>query len=74
MTDQPATATTSTLLLSVEDAASELCISRTTLYQLLEAGSIRSMKVGSRRLIVRESVERFIEIQVESSFGSGAES
>jgi len=36
-------------------------LSRSTLYHLISTGEIESIKVGSRRLIPAESLDRFIE-------------
>jgi excisionase family DNA binding protein len=47
-------------LLSVQQAAGELGISRTLTYELMSAGQLRSVKVKRRRFIPRESIEQFI--------------
>jgi excisionase family DNA binding protein len=49
------------LLLSVKDAATHLGISRTVMYELLNRGDIESVSIGSRRLVSREALNRFIE-------------
>lgn len=45
---------------SVETAAQLLGVSRTSLYELLETGTIRSVKVGSRRLIPTVALDGFL--------------
>lgn len=57
-------------LLSVLEAACELGISRSLVYELLAAGSLRSVKIGRRRLIPREAIEECITGL--SSKGGGA--
>ena len=47
------------MLLSVEAAATAAGISRTLLYELLSSNAIRSVKVGRRRLIDRDSIKRW---------------
>ena len=49
------------LLLSVKDAAAHLGISRGLMYELLNRGDIESVRIGQRRLISREAINRFIE-------------
>jgi excisionase family DNA binding protein len=62
-------------LLSVQQAAGELGISRTLTYELMFAGQLRSVKVKRRRFIPRESIEQFIAQLVDPALhaaGSGA--
>jgi excisionase family DNA binding protein len=47
-------------LLSVVEAARELGIGRSLLYELLAAGALRSAKIGRRRLIPRDAIDEFI--------------
>lgn len=49
------------LLLSVKDAAEHLGISRGTLYELVNSGEIESLRIGRRRLISRDALNRFVE-------------
>jgi excisionase family DNA binding protein len=53
------------LLLTVEEAASLLRLGRTRVYQLVMGGKIQSVKVGRRRLVVREGLEEFVAQLVE---------
>jgi excisionase family DNA binding protein len=57
-------APSSPLLLSVEDAARELGVSRATTYTLLQRKQLRSLKVGARRLIPRAALTEWIEQQL----------
>lgn len=48
-------------MLSVDDAARRLGISRTTLYQLADRGGLRTVKVGRRRLVAASDLAAYIE-------------
>ena len=52
--------TTERLAVSVEDAAAMAGIGRTTLYAALGDGSLRSLKIGKRRLIMVEALKVWI--------------
>jgi excisionase family DNA binding protein len=49
------------LLLSLNDAAQTIGVCRATFYDLLNQGLIESVKIGTRRLIVQESLHAYIE-------------
>lgn len=49
------------LAFSPDEAAAALGLGRTTIYQLLTAGAIRSVKVGKRRLIPRNALDEFLD-------------
>jgi excisionase family DNA binding protein len=46
--------------LSVPATARSLGIGRTKLYELLNADDIRSIKIGSRRLVIASDVDAFV--------------
>jgi excisionase family DNA binding protein len=48
------------LLLTVEDTAKRLSISRTMVFKLLKAGDLASLTIGAKRLIPRQEIERYI--------------
>lgn len=48
------------LSVSVEEAARLLGLSRSNLFKLMESGELRSVKVGSRRLVPRWALEEFL--------------
>jgi excisionase family DNA binding protein len=48
------------LLVTVEEAATLLRIGRTTTYELVMSGRLQSVKVGRRRLVVRDGVQRYV--------------
>jgi excisionase family DNA binding protein len=50
----------SRVLLSVEDAANRLSISRTRLYGLLKTGDIASVRIGRLRRVPAEAIAEFI--------------
>ena len=58
------------LMVSVEQAASILGIGRTRAFELVMARSITSVKIGRRRLVVRRSLEEFIQRLVAAQASS----
>jgi excisionase family DNA binding protein len=48
------------IALRMRDASIVSGLSRSTLYELLKAGKIRTVKIGGRRLILRESLEALL--------------
>jgi excisionase family DNA binding protein len=54
-------------LLTVKEAASILGIGRSTVYELIYAGRIRSVKIGSSRRIRRGDLDDFVRDLVEVS-------
>lgn len=48
------------ILLTVEEAANLLCLGRTTTYELAMRGLLRSVKVGRRRLVIRDGLRAFV--------------
>ncbi|MEU7908179.1 helix-turn-helix domain-containing protein [Actinoplanes sp. NPDC049118] len=59
------TSDTSPRVLRVEEAARELRIGRSLVYDLIRTGRLRSFKVGSRRLIPVAAIEETIAILSE---------
>lgn len=53
------------LILTVPEAAQTLRIGRSSVYELIATGQLRSLKIGSRRLIAREDLEAFVNTQRE---------
>ncbi len=51
-------------LLSVKDTEETLNLGHTKVCELIADGDIQSMKVGRRRLITPEAIDRFIERMV----------
>lgn len=52
---------TEQLLVTVEDAAKCLGISRAKMYTLISSGEIRSVKIGRLRKISKNEMSRFIK-------------
>jgi excisionase family DNA binding protein len=59
------------LAVSVEDAAAMAGIGRTTLYDAMGSGSLRSLKIGKRRLIRLDALREWIAAH-ESDEGRAA--
>ncbi len=51
----------SRLLHAVPEAAEQLGIGRSTLYELIGAGTIRTVKIGRRVLVARAELERYVQ-------------
>jgi excisionase family DNA binding protein len=49
------------LLASIDETVETLQVSRNSIYKLLDSGDLRAVKIGSRRMIVRASIDEFIE-------------
>lgn len=67
--------TLSPLLLSLEQAAENLAISRAKIKLLVADGTIPSVKVGRRRLITAAALERYVaslEEEYPPATGTGA--
>ena len=47
-------------LLSINEAAERLHIGQTTLKRLIADGSVRSLKIGTRRLIAASDLDDFV--------------
>lgn len=56
------------LLLSVKDAAKALGISYSTLYQMLSAGDVEWVAIGSRKFISREHLLEFIKANTHKGY------
>lgn len=49
-----------TVLLTVEQAAEALALGRTKVYELLDSGSLRSVKIGRARRIPVDALAEFV--------------
>ncbi len=49
-----------TLLLTVEEAATTLRIGRSTVYELMRAGEIATVRIGRSRRVVAESLTAYL--------------
>lgn len=56
----------SNLLVSLDEAASELGVGQTTLFKLLSSGELKGVKIGRRRLIPRAELEAYVQALVAS--------
>jgi excisionase family DNA binding protein len=59
------------LLLTAEEAAEELRIARSRVFDLMAAGELPSVKIGRSRRITRAALEYYVETLVEAQSGSG---
>ena len=55
------------LTYSMEEAAKILGVGRTTVYDLVRMGRLRTLKIGSRRLVARVDLEEFVAAQREAA-------
>lgn len=55
------------ILYSVPEAARLMSIGRSTLYQLMANGELPSVKIGTRRLVARNSIDAYVERMCETS-------
>lgn len=53
------------LLLTVEEAAILLRLGRTQTYELVMRGKVPSIKIGRRRLVVREGLRTYVSTLLE---------
>ena len=59
------------LLLTAEQAADVLNVSRTTIFKLMAGGELDSLKIGRSRRIPAQSLERFVESLRAEASGDG---
>ncbi|MGH8036507.1 MAG: helix-turn-helix transcriptional regulator [Stenotrophomonas sp.] len=55
------------LLHRIPDACRRLSVSRTTLYELIKSGEIRSVKIGSRSLVPEADLQRVLASRLEAA-------
>ena len=53
-------------MLTVDEACQYLRISKWTLYRLIQAGKLKTLKIGSRRLVRQESLAELVD-QLENA-------
>jgi excisionase family DNA binding protein len=51
----------------IKEAENALGIGKTKIYELLKTGQLRSVKVGGRRLIPADSIEKFLQELIEKA-------
>lgn len=49
------------LVLTVDDAAERLCVSRTLMYALVSSGEVESVRIGRLRRIPVDALSTFVE-------------
>lgn len=60
--------TTSPKLISVKEAFEYIGIRKTKFYELVAENSVETLKIGSRRLVVLESLDRLIATTTAQSY------
>ncbi len=73
MTDTPGDVHGPRLLLTVDEAAARLHLSRPTIYDLINSGQLRSFKVGRARRIPVHALDEYVTAQLKAD-GAGAAS
>ncbi len=58
---KPGSVTHDTLAMRISDAAKALSIGRTTVYKLIGNGTLRTITVGRRRLILTRSIQELCD-------------
>ncbi len=53
------------VLLTVEDAAQALALGRTKVYELVETGELRSVKIGRSRRIPVQALDEFVRTHLQ---------
>lgn len=48
------------VLLSIPDAGARLGVSRSSVYNLMNCGALRTIKIGKRRLIPAAEIDRYV--------------
>ncbi|GAA5048023.1 excisionase family DNA-binding protein [Thermocatellispora tengchongensis] len=54
-------------VLSVEEAASQLRVSRWTLYKFIRSGEVKTIKAGRRRLVPVTSITQLVDHLMEEA-------
>lgn len=55
------------LLLTPEEVARALAVSRARVYELMRAGELRSIRIGTSRRVPREAIATFIEQKMSAT-------
>jgi excisionase family DNA binding protein len=72
MTNDLERAGMSSLLLTPEEAAAELRIGRSRMYDLIKSGQVLSVKVGGSRRVVRDSLNEYVRKLVSDQAAGSA--
>ena len=61
--------TTKRAALSLEQSYQYIGVSRAMLYRLLDAGLVQSFHIGSRRLVLIDELDRYIQSRIDAESG-----
>ncbi|MBS1715337.1 MAG: helix-turn-helix domain-containing protein [Armatimonadetes bacterium] len=64
------TVASSSLTMTVADAQTQLCLSRSRVYELIRSGELPSIKIGRSRRVLRASLEAFLKQLLEEQENS----
>lgn len=56
--------------MTVADAQTQLCLSRSRVYELIRSGELPSIKIGRSRRVLRASLEAFLKQLLEEQENS----
>ena len=59
----------SEVVITVEEAARRLQVSRSTLYLLIQRGEIQSIKIGTSRRVPVAALDEFVQRQLQGAAG-----
>jgi excisionase family DNA binding protein len=60
----------SKLLLKPEEAAARLGVGRSKMYQLIAAGAVKSVKIGSLRRVPVTALDDYVTVLIEQTEGA----
>ena len=66
--------TTPRLAYPIDEAAHALGVSRSKLYQLIEAGEVLKTRIGGRSVVLADELERYVRHCVEEGQGTATQS
>jgi excisionase family DNA binding protein len=68
--DKSNASTAMNMALSVAEACKQLGVGKTTFYRLKRNGELSTLKIGSRTLVPKRSIEEYIDRQLQTGAGA----
>ena len=59
------------LLLTVDETAEALALSRSTIYRLLKSGDLVATRIGTATRIPKSSLDRFVDVRIKMARRDG---